>query len=234
MLASRPRSSTAIALRGAHRRPPGARLRARTLPRPTAEILAGALAPDNLPNTLNWAVPLVGMTLVAAIPLRGGMINLGGDGQMVIGGLVAALIPLYLPAPGPVLDDRRAHRRGACRRPLCRARRLGRGASRHPDADLEPAPQLSGDRPRLLHRRLSASRHHHRPRPDRDDPGRRAAAGDYRRRSMPASSSSRSSRRWSSSSTGGRSSGYELRMRGAERPLRRLWRRAARAPVDRR
>ena len=41
------------------------------------QILAGALAPDNLPNTLNWAVPLVGMTLVAAIPLRGGMINLG-------------------------------------------------------------------------------------------------------------------------------------------------------------
>ena len=67
------------------------------------EILVGALVPRNLPNTLNWAVPLVGMTLVAAIPLRGGMINLGGDGQMVIGGLVAALIPLYLPAPGPVL-----------------------------------------------------------------------------------------------------------------------------------
>jgi simple sugar transport system permease protein len=66
------------------------------------QILLGALAPDNLPNTLNWAAPLVGMTLVAAIPLRGGMINLGGDGQMVIGGLVAALVPLYLPAPGPV------------------------------------------------------------------------------------------------------------------------------------
>jgi simple sugar transport system permease protein len=31
------------------------------------------------------------------------MINLGGDGQMVIGGLIAALVPLYLPAPGPVL-----------------------------------------------------------------------------------------------------------------------------------
>src|SRR5262249_52391338 len=26
----------------------------------------------------------------------------GGDGQMVIGGLVAALMPLYLPAPGPI------------------------------------------------------------------------------------------------------------------------------------
>ena len=67
------------------------------------EILVGSLAPANLPNTLNWAVPLVGMTLVAAIPLRGGIINLGGDGQMVIGALIAALVPLYLPAPGPVL-----------------------------------------------------------------------------------------------------------------------------------
>jgi simple sugar transport system permease protein len=67
------------------------------------QILFGALAWQNLPNTLNWAVPLVGMTLVAAIPLRGGMINLGGDGQMVIGGLIAALIPLYLPGPGPLL-----------------------------------------------------------------------------------------------------------------------------------
>ena len=56
----------------------------------------GALAPENLPNTLSWATPLVGMTLAAAIPLRGGMVNLGGDGQLVVGGLVAALVPLHL------------------------------------------------------------------------------------------------------------------------------------------
>jgi simple sugar transport system permease protein len=68
-----------------------------------AQILIGALAWDNLPDTLNWATPLVGMTLVAAIPLRGGMINLGGDGQMVIGGLVAAIIAVYLPGPGPAV-----------------------------------------------------------------------------------------------------------------------------------
>jgi len=64
------------------------------------QILLGAI---DLPNTLNWAVPLCGMTLCAAIPLRGGMINLGGDGQTVIGGLVAALVPLYLPLPGLLL-----------------------------------------------------------------------------------------------------------------------------------
>jgi ABC-type uncharacterized transport system permease subunit len=67
------------------------------------QIVVGALAWENLPNTLNWAVPLLGMTLAAAIPLRGGMVNLGGDGQLVIGGLVAALVPLALPAPGWVL-----------------------------------------------------------------------------------------------------------------------------------
>jgi general nucleoside transport system permease protein len=53
-----------------------------------AEIVEGSLSLDSLPNTLNWATPLVGMTLVAAIPLRGGMLNLGGDGQLVIGGLI--------------------------------------------------------------------------------------------------------------------------------------------------
>jgi simple sugar transport system permease protein len=67
------------------------------------QIVVGALAPDNLPNTLNWAAPLCGMTLVAALPLRGGIVNLGGDGQMIIGGLVAGLVPLYLPGPGPLL-----------------------------------------------------------------------------------------------------------------------------------
>src|SRR5579872_1786527 len=66
------------------------------------QILAGSLSLGSLPDTLNWAAPLVGMAVAAAIPLRGGMINLGGDGQMVIGGLVAAVVALYLPALGPI------------------------------------------------------------------------------------------------------------------------------------
>ena len=65
-----------------------------------AEIVKGSLSPAALPDTLNWATPLVGMTLAAAIPLRGGMVNLGGDGQLVIGGLIGALAPLFLPVPG--------------------------------------------------------------------------------------------------------------------------------------
>jgi ABC-type uncharacterized transport system permease subunit len=69
-----------------------------------AEIVEGSLSLGSLPDTLNWATPLVGMTLVAAIPLRGGMLNLGGDGQLVIGGLIAALLPLILPGPGPLVS----------------------------------------------------------------------------------------------------------------------------------
>lgn len=66
------------------------------------EIVVGALAGPNLAESVARAVPLVGMALVAAIPLRGGMVNLGGDGQLVLGGLVAAVVALYLPAPGLV------------------------------------------------------------------------------------------------------------------------------------
>jgi simple sugar transport system permease protein len=65
-----------------------------------AEIVRGSIWPAALPDTLNWATPLVGMALAAAIPLRGGMVNLGGDGQLVIGGLIGAIAPLFLPGLG--------------------------------------------------------------------------------------------------------------------------------------
>jgi simple sugar transport system permease protein len=66
------------------------------------EIVKGSLSLAALPDTLNWATPLIGMTLAAAIPLRGGMVNLGGDGQLVVGGLIGALAPLFLPGAGAV------------------------------------------------------------------------------------------------------------------------------------
>lgn len=65
-----------------------------------ASLINGSLAPESLSDTINWAVPLVGMTLAAAIPLRAGIINLGGDGQVVAGGLVAALVAIYGPQMG--------------------------------------------------------------------------------------------------------------------------------------
>ncbi len=71
------------------------------------EIAVGALAPRNWSNTLGWAIPLAGMALALAIPLRGGMVNLGGDGQIALGGFTAAIVSTALaalvPLPGPLL-----------------------------------------------------------------------------------------------------------------------------------
>jgi general nucleoside transport system permease protein len=66
-------------------------------------ILLGAFAGPNLASTLNRAIPIVGMGLCAAIAFRAGLFNLGGEGQLVIGGMVAALVGLYAPLPGVLL-----------------------------------------------------------------------------------------------------------------------------------
>ena len=66
-------------------------------------LVVGSVGPRSIQDSINWAVPLVGMTLVAAIPLRAGIINLGGDGQLVVGALTSALVAIYLPLPGPIL-----------------------------------------------------------------------------------------------------------------------------------
>ena len=69
-------------------------------------MLGGALGGRNLANlwtTLARATPIVGMGLAAAVALRGGFLNLGGEGQLVLGGLAAALVALHLPLPGILL-----------------------------------------------------------------------------------------------------------------------------------
>lgn len=66
------------------------------------EIVTGSLSGNNLGRSLNRAIPLVGMAIVVALPLRAGIVNLGGDGQLLLGALAAACIALYLPAPGGV------------------------------------------------------------------------------------------------------------------------------------
>ena len=63
------------------------------------ELLKGAVEGPQLFETVARAVPLVGMTLAAAIPLRAGIVNLGADGQLALGGCAAAIVALYLPAP---------------------------------------------------------------------------------------------------------------------------------------
>ena len=66
------------------------------------ELLKGAVEGPQLFETVARAVPLVGMTLAAAIPLRAGIVNLGADGQLALGGCAAAFVALYLPAPDVV------------------------------------------------------------------------------------------------------------------------------------
>lgn len=56
----------------------------------------------NLWTTLARAAPIVGMGLATAIAFRAGFFNLGGEGQLVLGGLTAAVITLALPKGGVV------------------------------------------------------------------------------------------------------------------------------------
>jgi simple sugar transport system permease protein len=68
-------------------------------------MLLGAVAGSNYVNlgsTLARAGPIVGMGLAAAVAFRAGFFNLGGEGQLVLGALSAALIALYVPVPLPL------------------------------------------------------------------------------------------------------------------------------------
>lgn len=62
-------------------------------------LLRGAVEGPQFFETANRAASLTAMALCAAIPIRGGMVNLGGDGQLVLGGCASALVALYLPGP---------------------------------------------------------------------------------------------------------------------------------------
>ncbi|NMR19256.1 ABC transporter permease [Cellulomonas fimi] len=60
----------------------------------------GALTGPGLVNTFQRAVPLVGMALALAVAFRAGVFNLGGEGQMVLGGLAGTVVALFVPGPG--------------------------------------------------------------------------------------------------------------------------------------
>ncbi|WP_240547906.1 ABC transporter permease [Paenibacillus lignilyticus] len=51
-------------------------------------------------NTLSRATPIILVGLGATLAFRAGFFNLGAEGQMILGGLSAALIALYVPGPG--------------------------------------------------------------------------------------------------------------------------------------
>jgi general nucleoside transport system permease protein len=62
-------------------------------------IVTGAFGPDGIQDTLAYAVPVVGMAIALAIPLRAGMVNLGGEGQLVLGAISAIAVGLHMPGP---------------------------------------------------------------------------------------------------------------------------------------
>src|SRR5690606_30015258 len=49
--------------------------------------------------TLSRATLIVGMALSVMLSFRAGLFNIGGEGQLVAGGLVAALVGIFLPGP---------------------------------------------------------------------------------------------------------------------------------------
>jgi len=68
-----------------------------------SEMWSGATSGSGPKTVVNRAVPIVGMALAISIPFRMGIINLGAEGQMVLGGLAAALTAIYMPGPGPLV-----------------------------------------------------------------------------------------------------------------------------------
>ena len=77
-------------------------------------------------NTLQRAAPLMLTALCVALPARAGLVIIGGEGALVLGGLACAALPYALPLPGNVVGHRAAvHGR--------RGRRRARG-SRWPAA----------------------------------------------------------------------------------------------------
>lgn len=67
-----------------------------------AAMVEGAFGPTQWRNTLIVAVPVVGMALAVAVPLRAGVVNLGGEGQIVLGGITAAVVAATVDLPMPL------------------------------------------------------------------------------------------------------------------------------------
>jgi ABC-type uncharacterized transport system permease subunit len=68
-----------------------------------SEMWNGATSGSGPKTVVNRAIPIVGMALAISIPFRMGIINLGAEGQMVLGGLAATLTAIHMPGPGPVV-----------------------------------------------------------------------------------------------------------------------------------
>jgi general nucleoside transport system permease protein len=65
-------------------------------------LLTAPVTGRGLAETIARTVPIVALALAVAYTLRAGILNLGGEGQMVLGSLAAGAVALYVPGP-PIL-----------------------------------------------------------------------------------------------------------------------------------
>lgn len=63
----------------------------------------GAVTGSGLRNTIARSLPIVAMGLALAVPFRAGIINLGGEGQLIVGGLAGTLTAIALDGPSLVV-----------------------------------------------------------------------------------------------------------------------------------
>ena len=62
-------------------------------------LFRGIVLDTNLPYLAAAFAPILGMAVSFAIPLRMGEFNLGGNGQLVLGGLAAIVVGTTVPGP---------------------------------------------------------------------------------------------------------------------------------------
>jgi len=66
-------------------------------------LIRGALAVENLDYTIAVFTALLAMTMAFALPFRMGEYNLGGDGQLAAGAVLATVVGLTVPGPAVLL-----------------------------------------------------------------------------------------------------------------------------------
>ena len=116
----------------------------------------------SLQNTLQRSAPLILTALAVAIPARIGLIMIGGEGALVLGGFAAAAlaIPMIGHVPPHADADRHGDLRHGRRRLLGRHRRLLALRARRQRDDLVAAADLYRHRDHELLRRGRAARPH--------------------------------------------------------------------------
>lgn len=56
-----------------------------------------------LASTLQRAIPIIGLGIAIAIAFRAGVLNLGTEGQAVLGALAGGIVAVYVPGPGALV-----------------------------------------------------------------------------------------------------------------------------------